>query len=310
MVYRYRGICLGGESDLLSGVSGFDVSVNRLIGIAAGKAAQGGLGAQAVRPAAGVEAGEPFDPRGKSELTDEERAQIAELAGSVERVATVGGGISGSNVNTIFGPTDASRSQNATSAGLQQGPISQQVRNNSAALSNDDNHTSATAGSVTGDAELTEEEQAEVENLKNRDAEVRRHEQAHKAAAGAHAKGGPKFEIETGPDGQQYAVGGHVDVDTSPVQGDPQATIAKMQQIRRAALAPAEPSSKDRQVAAKAAQQEREARAELAESSLEYQDFGNAGTGNAPEADGAARIRAAFGGGNNTSTGRFIDVAA
>ncbi len=45
--------------------------------------------------------------------------------------------------------------------------------------------------------------------------------------------------------------------------GDPQATIAKMQQVRRAALAPAEPSAQDRRVAARASEQERRARAEL-----------------------------------------------
>jgi len=39
--------------------------------------------------------------------------------------------------------------------------------------------------------ELTDEEQEEVTRLKKRDAEVRAHENAHKAAAGQHARGGP-----------------------------------------------------------------------------------------------------------------------
>jgi len=120
-----------------------------------------------------------------------------------------------------------------------------------------------------GKTELTEEEKQQVEKLKQRDAEVRRHEQAHKAAAGGHAAGGPTFEFQTGPDGKRYAVGGEVRIDTSEVQGDPQATIAKMQQIRRAANAPAEPSAQDRKVAAQAAQAEREARRELAEQRAE-----------------------------------------
>ena len=111
---------------------------------------------------------------------------------------------------------------------------------------------------------LSDEQQREVRKLKNRDAEVRRHEQAHKAAAGGHATGGPSFEYTTGPDGRRYAVGGEVGIDTSEVSGDPQATIAKMQQIRRAAQAPADPSSQDRAVAAQAAAAERKARAELA----------------------------------------------
>ena len=116
-----------------------------------------------------------------------------------------------------------------------------------------------------GQPALNEEEQKQVEELKRRDAEVRRHEAAHKAAAGSHASGGPSFEFQAGPDGRRYAVGGEVQIDTSPVSGNPRATIAKLQQIRRAALAPANPSAQDRSVAAQAAQAEREARAEFAQ---------------------------------------------
>ena len=49
------------------------------------------------------------------------------------------------------------------------------------------------------------------------------------------------------------------------VEGDPEATIQKMQQVRRAALAPSDPSSADRAVAAKAQRAERQARAEQRE---------------------------------------------
>ncbi|MCA8932648.1 MAG: hypothetical protein KDA49_09290, partial [Rhodospirillaceae bacterium] len=61
---------------------------------------------------------------------------------------------------------------------------------------------------------LTEEEQAEVDALKERDAEVRRHEQAHAAAGGAYA-GQPTYEYQTGPDGNRYAVGGEVNIDVA-----------------------------------------------------------------------------------------------
>lgn len=118
---------------------------------------------------------------------------------------------------------------------------------------------------LTGETQLTNEEQQQVKELKERDAEVRRHEAAHKAAAGSNATGGPTFEFTTGPDGKRYAVGGEVQIDTAAVDGDPQATIQKMQQIRRAALAPASPSGQDRAVAAQAAATERSARSELAE---------------------------------------------
>ena len=94
------------------------------------------------------------------------------------------------------------------------------------------------------------------------DAEVRAHENAHKAAAGQHARGGPTYEYERGPDGRRYAVGGEIRIDTSPVPDDPDATILKMRQVRRAALAPAEPSPQDRRVASEASQQESAARQE------------------------------------------------
>ncbi len=116
-----------------------------------------------------------------------------------------------------------------------------------------------------GEEQLSPEEEKQVKELKERDREVRRHEQAHKGAAGGLANGGPKFEYETGPDGRRYAVGGEVSIDTSPVAGDPRATIQKMQQVRQAALAPGEPSSQDRAVAAQASAAERQARAEVAE---------------------------------------------
>lgn len=110
--------------------------------------------------------------------------------------------------------------------------------------------------------EPTEEEQEEITRLERRDAEVRAHENAHKAAAGRHARGGPTYEYERGPDGRRYAVGGEVQIDTSPVPNDADATILKMRQVRRAALAPAEPSPQDRRVASEASQQESAARRE------------------------------------------------
>src|SRR5512133_1362304 len=90
--------------------------------------------------------------------------------------------------------------------------------------------------------ELTEEERKMVLELKNRDREVRAHEAAHMAAGGQHINGGAKYSYQKGPDGQRYAVGGEVSIDTSAVKNDPQATIMKMQVVKRAASAPASPS--------------------------------------------------------------------
>ncbi len=111
--------------------------------------------------------------------------------------------------------------------------------------------------------ELTEAEQQEVEELQSRDREVRAHEQAHLAAAAPYAQGGPSYEYQEGPDGRQYAVGGEVSIDTSPIPNDPEATIDKAQQIQAAARAPASPSGQDQRVAAAAAQMEAQARAEM-----------------------------------------------
>ena len=130
--------------------------------------------------------------------------------------------------------------------------------------------------SSTGREELTNEEKQEVTELKARDAEVRAHEAAHASAGGQYA-GGATFEFQTGPDGRRYAVGGEVSIDTSAVRGDPEATIRKMQVVRKAALAPASPSSQDRSVAAAAAQTEAQARMELQKEKAGAPDTAGAG---------------------------------
>lgn len=106
-------------------------------------------------------------------------------------------------------------------------------------------------------------ERDQIQQLAARDREVRAHEQAHAAIAGQYGSS-PTYSFVRGPDGVSYAVGGEVQIDTSPIPGDPEATLRKAQQLRRAANAPAEPSGQDASVAAQAAQMEQQARAELA----------------------------------------------
>ena len=112
---------------------------------------------------------------------------------------------------------------------------------------------------------LSRQEEQELKELKKRDREVRAHEQAHLAAAGGHALGGPRYTYQVGPDGKRYAVGGEVPLDASKVPNNPQATILKAQAIRRAALAPANPSAPDKAIAAEAAAMAAEARRDLVE---------------------------------------------
>ncbi|MGC9386038.1 MAG: putative metalloprotease CJM1_0395 family protein [Hydrogenovibrio sp.] len=144
-----------------------------------------------------------------------------------------------------------------------------QSRNSASSGSSSESNPSD--GQTPADPSISEKAaQLEVERvvmqLKSRDMEVRAHEQAHVAAGGQYVTSGASYAYQTGPDGKRYAVGGEVGIDTSPISGDPQATLAKAQQVRAAALAPAEPSSQDMRVAAQATQMAAQARAELAAS--------------------------------------------
>lgn len=130
-------------------------------------------------------------------------------------------------------------------------------------LRSEDSAEAGQGASASSASELTPEEEQQVKELKARDAEVRLHEQQHVSAGGAYVNGGPTYTYQTGPDGNRYAIGGEVSIDVSEVEGDPQATIQKMQTVAQAATAPAEPSGQDYKVAAAARQTEAKARAEL-----------------------------------------------
>ncbi|WP_022668403.1 putative metalloprotease CJM1_0395 family protein [Desulfospira joergensenii] len=118
-------------------------------------------------------------------------------------------------------------------------------------------------GSETAENGLTQAELRLVTELKQADSEVRRHEMAHIAAAGGLALSGANFTFQRGPDGVNYAVAGEVSIDTAPVPGDPKATIQKMQKVKNAALAPANPSAQDVKVASKASAMASKALSEL-----------------------------------------------
>tara|TARA_R110000737_G_scaffold31063_2_gene49597 strand:+ start:190 stop:1167 length:978 start_codon:yes stop_codon:yes gene_type:complete len=111
-------------------------------------------------------------------------------------------------------------------------------------------------------------EQQEIKSLKRRDQEVRSHELAHAAVGGAYT-GAPNYSFSVGPDGKKYAVSGEVSVDLAPIDGNPSATIAKMQKVHSAALAPANPSIQDTRVAASAAKLIVQAQSELSAIAIE-----------------------------------------
>lgn len=87
--------------------------------------------------------------------------------------------------------------------------------------------------------------------LQSTDIKVKAHENAHLAAAGPYATTAANYTYARGPDGNLYAVGGEVGIDTSE-ERTPESTISKMRVVQQAALAPADPSPQDRSIAAAA----------------------------------------------------------
>lgn len=108
---------------------------------------------------------------------------------------------------------------------------------------------------------LSDEQQKQVAKLKAIDTKVRQHEAAHQAAGGGLA-GGASFTYQEGPDGRRYAVGGEVPI-RSGGSSSPEAAIRQLEQVKRAALAPADPSGQDLAVAAQATASQAEARQQL-----------------------------------------------
>ncbi|WP_256079677.1 putative metalloprotease CJM1_0395 family protein [Massilia sp. YIM B04103] len=110
--------------------------------------------------------------------------------------------------------------------------------------------------------ELTSDQLKQIDKLKARDQQVRQHEMAHLSAAGGLATSGPTYTYQRGPDGINYAIGGEVNIDTSPGR-TPQETLERARTIQAAALAPADPSGPDRAIAARAQQMAQQASQEL-----------------------------------------------
>lgn len=148
------------------------------------------------------------------------------------------------------------------------------TQDNQSEKTNDDVQKSGNGDSQPTEKELTQEELAMIEQLSARDQEVKAHERAHQAVAGSYA-GSASYTYQSGPDGKRYAIGGEVPIDAAPIPGDPQATIAKMQVVKAAAMAPAEPSSQDRRVASGASQAISEAQRQLTELRRSESESGN-----------------------------------
>ena len=151
---------------------------------------------------------------------------------------------------------------------------------------------------------LSDGEEKQVDKLKQRDREVRAHEQAHARVGGAYA-GSASYSYQQGPDGKRYAIGGEVSIDTSS-ERTAEATARKMQVVIRAATAPAEPSSQDLKVAQQARAALAEAQAQIREEKQQElqggEDSGGAGQSASGEADDD--------GSNNASNSRSRDAGS
>ncbi|WP_229678845.1 putative metalloprotease CJM1_0395 family protein [Silvimonas amylolytica] len=136
----------------------------------------------------------------------------------------------------------------------------------STSTSNGSNPGNASAPRGTDGKPLTLQQQQQVDKLVKIDKDTRTHEQAHLAAAGGLAVGGPNYNLTTGPDGKQYANGGDVQIDVSEGR-TPEETVRKARIIQAAALAPVDPSAQDLSVAAQASAMEAKAQAQIAQRS-------------------------------------------
>ncbi|MCG8486613.1 MAG: hypothetical protein MI756_04015 [Chromatiales bacterium] len=153
-------------------------------------------------------------------------------------------------------------------------------------------------------SELTQEEQAQVRELQQRDRQVRAHEAAHRAAAAGMASGG-SYTYQTGPDGRRYAVGGEVSISAS-YSSNPQERLRQAETLHRAALAPADPSPQDRRVAAQAAAMASQARAEISAARREEMAQQNQSNGATEESDQGRRVDSPF---NSRAIAAFSGVS-
>src|SRR5690606_21981384 len=92
--------------------------------------------------------------------------------------------------------------------------------------------------------EIQEEDASDLtflQKLRQSDLAVRTHEGLHQHAAGGLASGDIHYEYQEGPDGTLYAVGGHVDIQTSATS-DPEKATSEAATAALAAAAPGDAS--------------------------------------------------------------------
>jgi hypothetical protein len=145
----------------------------------------------------------------------------------------------------------ANAQQQATSKqqGVEQGTRGLEKNESSNETKNKQEQENSTTKDST---QLSNEEKAQLAELKAADSRVKAHEAAHQS--GPAASGGASFTYKKGPDGVMYAVGGEVPVRIE-TGSTPQESIMNLQGVIATALAPADPSPQDISIASKAQQE-------------------------------------------------------
>ncbi len=95
--------------------------------------------------------------------------------------------------------------------------------------------TAQTTQTTASGSTLTAQQTALVNQLKAQQVLAQQEAQAELQAAGAYG-GTVTYQYQRGPDGVTYIVGSSVSFNTQAVPGNPNATISKMETVRRAAL--------------------------------------------------------------------------
>lgn len=96
--------------------------------------------------------------------------------------------------------------------------------------------------------ELTPEELATIQGLQQAEKSVRVHEQAHKAVS-VDVTSGIMYTHTTSPDNERYITGGEVSI-TAGTSSKEEEILQILENVRDAALAPADPSPQDLRIAA------------------------------------------------------------
>lgn len=120
-------------------------------------------------------------------------------------------------------------------------------------------------------AEESPEYKNAIRELSSIEDKVLAHEQAHMNVGGDLA-GSASYSYSVGPDGKRYITGGEVPI-SMPNSGDKEKMLADLEQVKKAALAPAEPSSQDLSVAAEASAQAIKIRGELASEKIKEEQL-------------------------------------